>query len=89
MSKYGDQYQELFDKLKTERDELKVRMHLAKAELRDEWDVAETQWNKFRNKSEQLAKVADESGEEILAAAKLLGDEIAEGYRKLRDNLRS
>jgi predicted metallo-beta-lactamase superfamily hydrolase len=88
MGKYRDQYQELFEKLKTERDELNVRIHLAKAELRDEWSLAEKQWDKFRGKSEQLTKVADEAGEEIWQAASLLGEEILKGYRKLRDNLR-
>jgi hypothetical protein len=89
MGKYQDQYQELLDKLKTERDELELRMHLAKAELRDEWAQAEQQWDRFRSKSEQLARVADESGEEIWEATKLLSEEVAKGYRKLRDNLRS
>jgi len=88
MSKYRDQYQELFEKLKTERDELNVRMHLAKAELRDDWSAAELQWEKFRGKSEQLTKLADESGEEIWEATKLLGEEIVKGYRRLRDGLR-
>lgn len=88
MGKYHDQYQELFDKLKTERDELNVRMHLAKAEIRDEWASAEKQWDKFRGKSEQLTRVADEAGEEIWEATKLLGDEIMRGYRKLRDSIR-
>ena len=42
--------------LKTERDELRVRLHLAKAEVQQEWDKAEAQWAQFQVKSEALGK---------------------------------
>lgn len=88
MTKLRDQYDELFEKLKTERDELNVRMHLAQAELKDEWASAEKQWEKFRGKSEQVQRAADEAGGEVWEATKILGEEILKGYRKMRDTLR-
>ena len=37
----GDRLEDLIDSLKTQRDELRVQMHLAKAEIRDEWEEIE------------------------------------------------
>ena len=88
MNKLHDQYKELFEKLKTERDELNVRVHLAKADVKNEWAQVEKQWEHFRGKSELMQHVADEAGEEIWQATKLLGNEILKGYRKMRDSIR-
>ena len=37
----NEKLENLWQELKTERDELRVQMHLAKAELRDEWEELE------------------------------------------------
>ncbi len=87
MSKIHQEYNQLIEKLTTERDELNVQMHLAKAEIRDEWQEVETKWHELRNKGELLRGEAAHSAEEIAAAAQLLGEEIKKGYQNVRNKL--
>ena len=39
-----DRLEDLIDNLKTQRDELRVQMHLAKAKIRDESEEIEKKW---------------------------------------------
>jgi predicted nucleic acid-binding Zn-ribbon protein len=82
-----ERLQEMLEKLEQERDELKVRMHLGKAEAREEWDKLEVRIGELRTR---LDKAGDEAGdvmEDVGAAAKLLGDEIREGFARIRRSL--
>ncbi len=82
-----EEYSHLWEKLKTERDELNVQMHLAKAEIRDEWQELETKWEELRGKGELLRNEASHSSEEIAGAAKLLGEEIKKGFQNIRNKM--
>lgn len=79
--------QKLVQRLKTERDELNVRMHLAGAELHDEWRELETRWEHFRAKSRQVEAATAESAEDIGAALELLAAELKAGYKRIRSRL--
>jgi predicted nucleic acid-binding Zn-ribbon protein len=76
------------DQLRTERDELRVRAHLLKAELRDEWEAVEAKWEKLEPKLERLREGTKESAGDVGAAISQLGEEIAHTYRRLRDALK-
>jgi BMFP domain-containing protein YqiC len=87
MATMRERLQEMLEKLEQERDELKVRMHLGKAEAREEWDKLEVRIGELRAR---LDKAGDEAGdvmEDVGAAAKLLGDEIREGFARIRRSL--
>jgi predicted nucleic acid-binding Zn-ribbon protein len=88
MADDDDKLEQLLDRLREERDELRVRAHLLKAELRDEWNAAERQWERIEPKLARLRKGARTSSEEVGAAARQLGEEIARSYRRLRDALK-
>ena len=70
--------------LERERDELRVKMHLAKLEVRAEWDAIEGKWAAFRAKTDSAAHAARHSGREVASAAGLLLEEIRDGYRRIR-----
>ena len=74
-------------RLKTERDELLLKMHLANAEVRDEWQKVEEQWEHFKAKTRVLEKTSGEAGEDVAAAAKLLGEEINNAYRRIKESI--
>jgi len=87
MTTMRERLQEMLEKLEQERDELKVRMHLGKAEAREEWDKLEVRIGELRAR---LDKAGDEAGdvmEDVGAAAKLLGEEIREGFARIRRSL--
>lgn len=83
----NDERQRLDDlaaRLRQERDELRVRAHLLKAELRDEWNDLERRWNHLEPRLERLREGARESAEDIGAAVQQLGEELVHAYRRLR-----
>ncbi|MEW5770021.1 MAG: hypothetical protein AB1831_06600 [Pseudomonadota bacterium] len=80
-----EELQKLLDALSTQRDELIVRAHLAKLEAEDEWREMEGKLERLRDTAAKVADTANSAGEDVLAAARLLGEEIARGYRRLRD----
>ena len=73
--------------LKTERDELRVRLHLLKAEAREEWDEVEEHWQHLEARMKKVGASAAESGEDVLAAGKQLSEEIGNAYRRIRKSL--
>ena len=84
---YRDELQRLIEQLQVERDQIRLRLHLARAELRDEWDKTERQWDGFRQKSDRVLMELDQTGVEVKATLKQLGEELKEGYRRIRRQL--
>lgn len=78
---------DLAERLKQERDELKLKVRLGTADLRNEWDELEEKWEGLRGRLKQAADAADDAGDDIRAAARLLADELKEGYDRVRKRL--
>lgn len=76
--------QTLVDQLATQRDELVVQAHLAKLEAREEWQELEDKLDALRGKAAEAADVASDAAGNVVAAARLIGEEIASGYERLR-----
>jgi len=82
-----DDISEIFENLKQQRDELRLQMHLAAAEAKDEWQVLEKKWGSFEGKAKQVSGEAKEVSKDIWLATKALGNEIKEGYDRIRKQL--
>jgi SMC interacting uncharacterized protein involved in chromosome segregation len=87
MEDVGKRIDEMLEDLKRERDELRVKVHLAKLEAQDEWKEIETKLTKLEAKGKELAGVTADASKDIGAAAKLLGEEIRDGIKKLAKRL--
>ncbi len=74
---------DLFEELKQKRDELRVQMHLASKELKEEWDEFEGKWDEFSRKANLEA-----TGEGLGEAMEKLGHEIKLGYQRIRDAIK-
>jgi len=83
----NEEFKKLLDRLATQRDELIVKAHLARLEAQDEWGQLERQLEQLREKAAEAAAITGDSGREVLAAAKHVGEEIARGYERLRKAL--
>ena len=79
-----EEMKKLEETLLQQRDELRVKLHLAKADARDEWEGLERKWAEAQTKFAQLQKSAGESMDDIEAAARLLGEELQKGYDRIR-----
>ena len=87
MNDLGTRMDELLARLRTERDELRVQLHLFKAEAREEWDEMERRWERFEAKAKKAGEAAAESGEDILDAGRQLAEEIGKAYQRIRKSL--
>lgn len=75
---------ETVERLKTERDEIRVKAHLLKAELRDEWDEVESKWRYLEERMERRSKTALHAVEDVNDAVKKACEDIADAYRRMR-----
>jgi hypothetical protein len=79
--------EEVFEALKHQRDELKVRIHLVNMEVRDEWDELEKQWQHFVSNKDRLKNDLAPTVADAHVAWLLLKDEIIKGYRTIQNRL--
>mgnify|MGYP003573723701 FL=1 len=84
MNKVNEKLHEIASELGQARDELRVEVKLASAEIRDEWEELEKQWERFSQQMKRAGHEAAESGEDVGAALSLLGDELKKSYQRIR-----
>lgn len=77
----------IVEDLKRARDEVRVQMHLAKADARDEYERLEHEWDHVRAKLGVIGEAAGEAAVEVGAALKLAVDELRHGYERVRQLL--
>jgi hypothetical protein len=82
-----EEFDKLVEKLKTERDEINLKMHLASMDAREEFAEAEKKWGQIRVKATEIADDAVETSEEYIAKAKIVGEELKETYRRIAKRL--
>jgi hypothetical protein len=76
----------MVEELKHERDEIALQIHLARAELRDDWDELEEKWKQMRRKGSEVLEASEDSSDEIWAAVLLLRDELKAGYTRIKES---
>jgi len=87
MSDIEERIQDLIKKLKQEHEELKVKMHLGKLDFEDEIENVNHKIAALEAKARELGGVGAEASKDIMAAAKLLGEEIRDGFKKIAKRL--
>lgn len=87
MTEAKEQLDEMIRRLKQERDELRVKLHLAKEDLSDEWEKIEATLARLESRAKQVGGATREASTDIGAAAKLLAEEIGNGFKKIRRRL--
>lgn len=79
---------ELLDTLRRQRDMLKLKIHLARAEARDEWEELEKKWQHLSAKSAAARRRdADDVSKNVFAAAKVVAEELRRGYERIGRDL--
>lgn len=89
MADWRAKWQEIVTDLERQRDELKVRLHLARAEARDEWDrlKLDEKIATLRQRADAAGVEARDAMKDIGKAAESLADEIREGLDRVRKTL--
>ncbi len=78
---------EKFSQLQSARDELRLKAHLFKADMKDEWEELEEKWAKARRDIKPALDAAKEASENISEAHSLLLDELKDGYKNIQKKL--
>ncbi len=78
-----EEFQALVERLETQRDEIKVQVHLANMEAHDEWRKLEVQWQQLQAKSKQLGKEVGRTSHEAFDSLLELSHELREGYKRI------
>ena len=79
--------EDFWEQLKTQKDEMRVRAHLARAELREELEELEEKWGKAEAKFNRLQDEAIESTEEMKNSTKVIMEEISSAYDRIKQRL--
>jgi hypothetical protein len=87
MVEIGDKLSEELEALRRTRDELRVKIHLGRAEARERFEQLEKSWHHLEGKLKLVRREAKEPLHEIGEAARELLREIRDGYRQIRNLL--
>ena len=82
-----DFLEQTISSLKQQRDELRLQMHLAHAEAKEEWDKMEGKLSKLSDDYEPLKDAAEESAQNVFESLKLVAEEVANGFHRIRKSL--
>ncbi len=83
------EFSSLVETLKTERDELQLKLHLASMEVKDEFESLDDKWNDVLAKAAEWADDSIELSEEVVSKAKDAAEEVKEVYQRLASKLSS
>jgi chromosome segregation ATPase len=83
-----DKIEKLWQDIKTQRDELRLQMHLAKSELKDEWEALEKKWPDAESKLEKFANDVEHSAEDLRESLGVVGSELKETYHRIKTRLK-
>jgi hypothetical protein len=67
------------------RDELKLKTHLLKAELQDQWHDLEKKWGELGVQMGPVKTAAGESAKEVGSAVESLVAALKKGYERLKE----
>jgi predicted nuclease with TOPRIM domain len=78
----------LADRIKQYRDEARVQLHLARQDVKDEFEDLEQQWDKFKIRFDQVIDDANDASQEARQTAKKLGEDLKTSYQNIRDKMK-
>ncbi len=81
------EFENLLEKLATERELINSKLHQASVEVNKEFVVAEKQWQSLKDKISEIADDSQESSEELIAKAKLEGEHLKQRYHDISKRL--
>jgi hypothetical protein len=81
------EFDHLLEKLKSERDEITLKLHLASMEAKEEFEEADRHWDALKIKAAEIADESKETSEEFIAKAKIVAEELRDAYERISKRL--
>jgi len=82
-----EEFENLLETLKVERDKINLKLHLASMEAKEEFEEAEKQWDLLKTKAAEIADDTKETSEEFIAKARIVSEELKEAYQRITQRL--
>ena len=82
-----ERLEKVLKELKTDRDNLKVKLHLLNMDAKEEWNELENKYENFKAKASIVAEATEDSTGEVVEALKLVGEELHEGYKRIKRSM--
>ena len=82
-----EEFTKLVEKLKTEREEIRLKVHLASMDVKEELKETEKKWVQLKDKASKIADETIDTSEEYIAKAKIVGEELKETYKRIAKRL--
>lgn len=79
----------LSETLKQQRDEIRLQIHLATADLKDDWEESEKEWGHFKDKFSEIIDESKETTAEFLEKTRVVGEELKLAYKNIHRRLSS
>jgi chromosome segregation ATPase len=84
MSEEQNVFEDAISKLKQERDELKLQMHLAGMEAKDEYERLSGKCDTLSDQYEPIKEAVGETADNVWTALGLVADELKIGFQRVR-----
>lgn len=79
--------EEIISSLKQERDQIRVRLHLAGMEAKDEYERLSSKTEELLSQYEPLKDAVGETSEDVFSALSLAAGEMKNGFSKIWHSL--
>jgi len=87
MSETGKKLDDLVNTVKQERDELKLRMHLASMEAKDEYDRLSEKCDQLAEEYQPVTDAVGKTADNLMSALGMVADELKFGFQRVRKAL--
>ncbi|MEM6274318.1 MAG: hypothetical protein AAF735_03660 [Myxococcota bacterium] len=86
-SDWKQQLEREYADLKRARDELRIKAHLARADIRDAWEELEARWPRVESSLKRFEGQATQALDEFGHATRTLFRELRRGYQRVKKDL--
>ena len=84
MSEQQSALNEAISKLKQERDELKLKMHFASMDAKDEYDRISGKVDELSDQYDPVKDAVEEAAGNVFSALGMVADELKVGFHRVR-----
>jgi chromosome segregation ATPase len=84
MSTQRNALEDIISKLKQERDELQVKIHLASMDAKDEYDRLSGKCDELADQYEPVKDAVEETAQNVFSALGMVAGELKVGFQRVR-----
>ena len=85
MKDWKAEFDEMLKELQTLRDELRVKLHLAKADAKDDLEALERKLEQLKARLPQVSEEAAKAAQDVGVALKEVAEQLKKGYERIKN----